>query len=140
MALLDGFKLIELKEKIEESTLTITAKSMRFNRGTARDLGLPGKVRFFVNEKLLQLAVTTAQDNDEDGVDFAFDESSREAPITVKEPAVLNTVKKLVVLEKEGQQTAWKAQESSDMSALYEFSYKKRVFIKNFRVKNRLFL
>ena len=103
MALLDGFKLIELKEKIEESTLTITAKSMRFNRGTARDLGLPGKVRFFVNEKLLQLAVTTAQDNDEDGVDFAFDESSREAPITVKEPAILKTVKKLVVLEKEGQ-------------------------------------
>ena len=103
MALLDGFKLIELKEKVEESTLTITAKALRFNRGTARDLGLPGKVRFLINEKLLQLAVTPAQDDDEDGVDFSFDDSSREVPIAVKEPAVLNTVKKLVSLEKEGQ-------------------------------------
>ncbi|MBR3188893.1 MAG: hypothetical protein IKF59_12795 [Lachnospiraceae bacterium] len=103
MALLDGFKLIELKEKIEESTLTISAKALRFNRGTARDLGRPGKVRFLVNEKLLQLAVIPAQDDDEDGVDFSYDENSREVPISVKEPAVLNTVKKLAVLEKDGQ-------------------------------------
>ena len=58
---------------------------------------------FRINEKLLQLAVTPAQDDDEDGVDFSFDDSSREVPIAVKEPAVLNTVKKLVSLEKEGQ-------------------------------------
>ena len=103
MALLDGFKLIELKEKIEESTLTISAKALRFNRGTARDLGRPEKVRFLVNEKLLQLAVIPAQDNDEDGVDFSYDENSREAPISVKELAVLNAVKKLAVLEKDGQ-------------------------------------
>lgn len=103
MALLDGFKLIELKEKIEESTLTISAKALRFNRGTARDLGRPEKVRFLVNEKLLQLAVIPAQDNDEDGVDFSYDENSREVPISVKEPAVLNAVKKLAVLEKDGQ-------------------------------------
>ena len=103
MALLDGFKLIELKEKVEESTLTITAKSLRFNRGTARDLGRPEKVRFFVNEKLLQLAVVPTQVDDEDGVDFSYDENSREMPISVKEPAVLGTVKKLAVLEKDGQ-------------------------------------
>ena len=36
-------------------------------------------------------------------IDFSFDDSSREVPIAVKEPAVLNTVKKLVSLEKEGQ-------------------------------------
>jgi len=68
-----------------------------------RDLGRPGKVRFLVNEKLLQLAVIPAQDDDEDGVDFSYDENSREVPISVKEPAVLNTVKKLAVLEKDGQ-------------------------------------
>lgn len=102
VALLDGFKLIELKEKVEESTLTITAKSLRFNRGTARDLGRPEKVRFFVNEKLLQLAVVPAQADDEDGVDFSYDENSREMPISVKEPAVIGTVKKLAVLEKDG--------------------------------------
>ena len=103
MALLDGFKLIELKEKIEESTLTIGAKTLKFNRGTARDLGCPAKVRFYVNEKLLQLAVVPAKDDDEDGVDFSFDANSREMPISVKEPAVLNAVKKLTVLEKDEQ-------------------------------------
>ena len=103
MALLDGFKLIELKEKVEESTLTITEKALRFNRGTARDLGRPEKVRFFVNEKLLQLAVVPTQTDDEDGVDFSYEEDSREKPITVKEPAVLATLKNLIVLEKDGQ-------------------------------------
>ena len=103
MALLDGFKLIELKEKVEESTLTVTGKALRFNRGTARDLGRPEKVRFFVNEKLLQLAVVPTLADDEDGVDFSYDEDSREKPISVKEPAVLAALKKLTILEKEGQ-------------------------------------
>lgn len=103
MALLDGFKLVELKEKIEESTLIINAKALKFNRGTARDLGRPEKIRFFVNEKLLQLAVTPAQSDDEDGIDFTYDENSRETPISIKEPAVINAVKKLAVLEKDGQ-------------------------------------
>jgi len=49
MALLDGFKLIELKEKIEESTLTISAKALRFNRGTARDVFC--KEEIFKNRK-----------------------------------------------------------------------------------------
>ena len=103
MSLLDGFKLIELKEKVEESTLTITAKALRFNRGTARDLGRPEKVRFFVNEKLLQLAVVPARADDEDGVDFSYNEETREKPISVNEPAVLSALKKLAVLEKDGQ-------------------------------------
>lgn len=103
MALLDGFKLVELKEKVEESTVTITTKALRFNRGTARDLGCPNKVRFLINEKMLQLAVVPALEDDEDGVDFSFDENSREKPITVKEQAVLNAVKKMAVLEKDGQ-------------------------------------
>lgn len=103
MALLDGFKVIELKEKVEESVLTVSAKALKFNRGTARDLGRPAKVRLMVNEKLLQLAVVPTQDFDEDGVDFSFDENSREMPISIKEPAVMNAVKKMAVLEKEGQ-------------------------------------
>ena len=102
MALLDGFKRIELKEKIEESILKISEKALKFNRGTARDLGSPAKIQFYVNEKLLQLAVMPATEDDEDGIDFSYEEGSREAPIMVKEPAVLNAVKKIDVLEKEG--------------------------------------
>lgn len=100
---MDGFKVIELKEKVEESILTISAKALKFNRGTARNLGCPAKVRLMVNEKLLQLAVVPTLDFDEDGVDFSFDENSRKMQISVKEPAVMNAVKKIAVLEKEGQ-------------------------------------
>lgn len=32
MSVLDGFKIIELKEKIEDTYLTITAKSLKMNR------------------------------------------------------------------------------------------------------------
>ena len=103
MALLDGFRLIELKEKVEESILTIGAKSLRFNRGTARDLGLPPRVRFLVNDRVLQIAVVPTTEDDEDGVDFTFDEGKREMPIVIKEPAVMDVIKKLAILEKNGQ-------------------------------------
>ena len=103
MGLLDGFKLIELKPKAEESILTITDKKLKFNRGTARNLGLPQKVRFFKNDKVLQIAIAPAEADDEAGVDFTFEEGKRELPIVVKEPAVIEDVKKLAVLEKDGQ-------------------------------------
>ena len=103
MALLDGFRLIELKEKVEESILTIGAKSLRFNRGTARDLGLPPRIRFLVNDRVLQIAVVPTTEDDEDGVDFTFDEGKREMPIVIKEPAVMDVIKKLAILEKNGQ-------------------------------------
>ena len=45
-----------------------------FNRGTARNLGQPYKVRFLINEKLQQLAIVPAKPEDEDGVDFSFEE------------------------------------------------------------------
>lgn len=102
MALLDGFKLVELNEKAEESRMTIGTRSLKFNRGTARNLGLPDWIHFFINDKRLQVAITPAKKDDEDAVAFAFKEGTREMPIIVKEPAVLKAVKQLTVLEKEG--------------------------------------
>lgn len=101
-SLLDGFKVIPLKEKIDDSYLTITAKSLRLNRSTARILGLPKRVNFLLNEKRMQIAVAPAREGDEDGVDFAFEEGSREAPIYVREAAILKAIQKLVLLEKNG--------------------------------------
>ena len=101
-SLLDGFKIIPLKEKMEDSYLTITARSLKLNMATARILGLPKKVHFLLNEKKMQIAVAPAKTGDEDGVEFSFEEGSREAPIYVKEPAILKAMQKLVVLEKGG--------------------------------------
>ena len=101
-SLLDGFKTIPLKEKIEDSYLTITARTLRLNRATSRILGVPEKVQFLLNEKRMQIAVTPTKKDDVDGVDFTFEEGSRETPIYVKEPAVMKAIQKLVVLEKNG--------------------------------------
>ena len=98
--LLDGFTVIPLKEKIEDSYLTISSRSLKLNRATARILGLPKKARFLLNVKKMQIAIEPAKADDEDGVEFSFEEGSREAPIYVKEPAILKAIQKLVVLEK----------------------------------------
>ncbi len=89
MALLDGFKVIPLKEKVEDSFLTITSKSLKFNRATARVLGSPEKVVILSNYKKIQIAVTPANKDDVDGIDFIYEEGGREKPIYVKEPSIL---------------------------------------------------
>lgn len=103
MALLDGFKEIPLKEKVEDSFLTVTSKSLKFNRATARVLGLPERIKILVNDKKIQLAVTPAGKEDENGIDFVFEEGGREKPIFVKEPAILKGISKLATMEKDGQ-------------------------------------
>ena len=45
MALLDGFKIIPLKEKVDDTYLTISEKSLKLNMATAKILGMPGWVR-----------------------------------------------------------------------------------------------
>lgn len=102
MALLDGFKVIPLTEKVEDSFLTITAKSLRFNRATARVLGQPEAVNLLSNEKKMQIAIAPAKAGDEDSVGFTFEETVRERPIFVKEPAIMKAIQKLVVLTREG--------------------------------------
>ena len=100
MPLLDGFKVIPLKEKLEDSILTITSKSIKLNRATSRLLDTPILVQFLINEKRMQIALTPAKVGDENGVDFTFPPEGREKPIVVKEPAVLKAIGKLAVLEK----------------------------------------
>lgn len=106
MALLDGFKVIPLKEKMEDSFLTITSKSLRFNRATARVIGTPEKVLILVNEKKIQIAITPAKSEDEDGIDFTFEEGGKDKPIYVKEPMILKEIGKLATFEKNGQNLA----------------------------------
>lgn len=102
MPLLDGFKEIPLKEKLEDSVLTITAKALKLNRATARLLDTPGLVKFLTNEKKMQIALQPAKIDDENGVDFTFPLEGREKPILVKEPAILKKVGSMTMLERNG--------------------------------------
>ena len=102
MALLDGFKVIPLKEKIDDTFLTISERALKLNRATAEILGMPEQVQFLINEKRMQIAITPAKPGDEDAVDFTVEDGKREKPIYVKEPGILKTIQKLAVLEKDG--------------------------------------
>jgi len=102
MALLDGFKVIPLKERFEDSYLTIAEKSIKLNNVTAKILGSPQMVLFHLNEKKMQIALTPANPSDEDAVLFVSEISGREKPIYVREPAILKAVHKLTVLQKDG--------------------------------------
>ena len=102
MPLLDGFKVIPLKEKYDDSYLTISEKSLKLNRATAQVLGSPKQVMFLLNEKKMQIALMPAKSGDEDAVDFSFDETGREKPIYVKEPAILKAIQKITNLERNG--------------------------------------
>lgn len=101
MALLDGFKVIPLKEKIDDTYLTISEKSLKLNRATAVLLGMPEQVKFLLNEKRMQIAITPAKADDEEAVNFTVEEGKRERPIYVREPAILKTIQRLAVLEKD---------------------------------------
>ena len=102
MALLDGFKVIPLKERFEDSYLTISEKSLKLNNVTAKILGSPQMVLFHLNEKKMQIALTPANPGDEDAVLFISETAGREKPIYVKEPAILKAIHKLTVLQKDG--------------------------------------
>ena len=102
MALLDGFKVIPLKEKVDDTYLTISERSLKLNKATAQILGMPEHVQFLINEKRMQIAITPAKPGDEDSVDFTVEEGKREKPIYVKEPGIVKAIGKLAVLEKDG--------------------------------------
>ena len=102
MALLDGFKVIPLKEPVEETYLTISEKSLKLNYATARILGMPKHVRFLLNEKRMQIAIAPTEATDEDAVAICVEASGREKPIYIKEPAILKAVQKMAVLERDG--------------------------------------
>ena len=108
MALLDGFKVIPLQEKVEDTYLTITNNSLKFNRASARTLGLPGRILLLTNDKRIQIAITPAKPDDEDGVDFSFEEGSREKSICVKEPMIIKNIKKLIGTEEKGRNLEFK--------------------------------
>lgn len=102
MALLDGFKVIPLKEKVGDTYLTISGRSLRFNSETAKILGMPGQVHFLFNEKRMQIAIEPAKPGDEDGVAFDVKDDIKKKPIYVKEPAILKQIQKVAVLERDG--------------------------------------
>lgn len=94
--------MIPLKEKVDDTYLTISERSLKLNRATAVILGMPDQVQFLLNEKRMQIAITPAKQGDEDAVDFSVEEGKREKPIYVKEPGILKAVQKLAVLERDG--------------------------------------
>lgn len=102
MALLDGFKVMPLKEKLDDSYLTISEKMLKFNYGTVKVLQNPVFVQLMLNEKRMQIAIRPAQINDEDIIPFAAQSDGKEKPVYVKEPEIQKALQKIAVLQRNG--------------------------------------
>ena len=102
MIVLELLIFFPLKEKVDDTYLTISEKSLKLNMTTAKILEMPGWVHFLLNEKRMQIAITPVKQEDEDAVLFAVEETGREKPIYVKEPGLLKAIQKLTVLERNG--------------------------------------
>lgn len=101
-SLLDGFTVIPLKEKIDDTYMIISQKSLKLNIATAKILGEPAYVRFLINTKRLQIAIEPTKANDENAVDFTMEEGKREKWIYVREAGILKEIQKVAVLERTG--------------------------------------
>ena len=108
MDLLNEFKVVALKEKVEKCFITVSNRNVKFNRATARMLDLPEKVKFLTNGK--QIAIIPTDAEDEDGIDFTFEDSEREKAIIIKEPHLMNKIREMVELEQDGANLTLKAQ------------------------------
>ena len=102
MALLDGFKVMPLREKLDDSYLIISEKSLKFNYGTVKLLQNPGLVQLMLNEKRMQIAIRPARVNDDDIIPFATQGDGKEKPIYVKEPMIQKALRNITVLEQDG--------------------------------------
>ena len=94
--------MIPLKEKIDDTYMIISQKSLKFNIETAKILGTPGYIHLLINEKRLQIAIEPTKVNDENAVDFTVEEGKREKWIYVREPGILKEIQKVAVLERAG--------------------------------------
>ena len=135
MGFYDDFKQIDLTEEIEDCYVTITRKSLRFNRVTARILNYPSTIAFFFSSDSNQkkLGIAPKRDSDGPGVDFALKKGKRNPPIYVKDLHVLKKLASIVKFEKDGKEIALRVKGEylpEDNAIVFDFNEATDSFVK----------
>ena len=95
LTILDGFEVVELEQSKGDSTLTLTANNLKFNKATAEELGFPSHVRMLINAVSNQVAIQPCQEKAKNSIEFSKDEKKQNYAVVLKIPALITAVRKL---------------------------------------------
>ena len=100
MTILQGFEEISTDAPTVKMTLTVMESALRFNKGTAQTLGFPGYVKVLANPRTKQIAIQPCDAKEANAVKFSKPEAKQTTSVTIKDKALLDSVKKFFTLGK----------------------------------------
>ena len=93
---LKGFEVIDIEIGRSDSVMTVMGNMIKFNKATATELMYPEFVRMLIDASNKQVAVQACSEKTRNAVGFSKGEGQQAYAITVKVPAILVAIRKLI--------------------------------------------
>lgn len=97
MSVLEKFKLVELITTRTDAVITfVKGNTLKFNSATHIDLGYPGFVQFYVDEKSKQVAIKVCKETDSHAMAFSKPVGEQKYNIKIACAPVATTVRRIM--------------------------------------------
>ena len=93
---LKGFEVIDIEIGRSDSVMTVMGNMIKFNKATATELMYPTYVRMLIDAVNKQVAVQACTEKTRNSVPFSKGEGKQTYAITVKVPAIVVAIRKLI--------------------------------------------
>ena len=93
---LEGFEVIDTEVGRSDSVLTVMGNMLKFNKPTATELSYPGFVRVLINAPEKKVAIQVCTEKTKCSTPFSKPEKEQSYAITIKNPAIVVAVRKLL--------------------------------------------
>lgn len=94
--ILEGFEVVDIEVGKSDSVLTIMGNMLKFNKPTATELGYPAFVRTLINVPEKKVAIQVCTEKTKNAAPFSKPEAKQSYAITIKNPAIVVAVHKLL--------------------------------------------
>ena len=94
--ILEGFEVVDIEVGKSDSVLTIMGNMLKFNKPTATELGYPAFVRTLINVPEKKVAIQVCTEKTKNATPFSKPEAKQSYAITIKNPAIVVAVHKLL--------------------------------------------
>lgn len=93
---LKGFEVIDIEIGRSDSVMTVMGNMLKFNKATATELMYPTYARMLIDAANKQVAIQACSDKTRNSVAFSKGEGNQVYAITVKVPAIVVAIRKLI--------------------------------------------
>jgi len=93
---LKGFEVIDIEIGRSDSVMTVMGNMLKFNKATATELMHPTYVRMLIDAENKQAAIQACTEKSRNSVIFSKGEGKQVYAITVKVPAIVVAIRKLI--------------------------------------------